>query len=115
MRRYLANFFFPIFILCVIYFTKHQVILYQKIPCHDVDMQRSEKKEIIDFNISSQFQQKILNYAKNDSIIITLTDYFYLDLALNFHHSLQKFNVGNYLIACMHRKACEELEERHIQ
>ena len=97
------------------YYSKHQVILYQKIPNHASDTQEYEKNENTDFNISSQFQQKILNYAKNGSIIITLTDYFYLDLALNFHHTLKNLNIGNYLIACMHRKACEELERRHIQ
>ena len=117
MRAYLARYFFLIIILFVfyMYLAKHQDAVQQEIPYNDIGIQESQEKEIMDFSIKSQFQQKILNYAKDGVIIMTLTDYFYLDLALNLHHSLQKLNISNYLIACMHRKACEELKIRHIQ
>ena len=117
MRAYLARYFFLIIILFVIYMylAKHEDALQQEIPYNDIGIQESQEEKIMDFNVKSQFQQKILNYAKDGAIIMTLTDYFYLDLALNLHHSLQKLNISNYLIACMHRKACEELNRRHIQ
>ena len=116
MRRYLANYSsFLIFCLFVLYFTKYQDVLREEIPYHDFQIQESEGNKNMDFNINSQFQQKILNYAKDGLLFMTLTDYFYLDLALNLHHSLHRLNISNYLIACMHHKACEELKRRRIQ
>ena len=117
MRAYLERYFFLIFILFVIYMylAKHQNVHQQEIPYNDSGIQESQEEEMMDFSIKSQFQQKILNYAKDGVLIMTIADYFYLDLALNLHYSLQKLNISNYLIACMHRKACEKLKRRHIQ
>ena len=117
MRAYLTRYLFLIIILFVIYMylAKHQDVLQQEVPYNDSGILESQEEEIMDFSIKSQFQQKILNYAKDGVIIMTITDYFYLDLALNLHYSLQKLKIINDLIACMHRKACEELKRRHIQ
>ena len=65
--------------------------------------------------LNTTFQEEILNQADQNIIIISTTDYYYMDLALNLHHSFKMFNITNYVFACSHHKACEELASRNIQ
>ena len=53
--------------------------------------------------------------AKDNLIILSTTDYHYLDLALNLHQSIVKFNISNYVVGCTDLKACAELKRRNIQ
>ena len=53
--------------------------------------------------------------AKDNLIILSTTDYHYLDLALNLHQSIVKFNISNYIFGCTDLKACAELKRRNIQ
>ena len=56
-----------------------------------------------------------MSIAKDNLIILSTTDYHYLDLALNLHQSIVKFNISNYVIGCTDLKACAELKRRNIQ
>ena len=85
--------------------TKNEHIL---MPHKDKGYSESRKLNIT-------FQQEILNQADENIIILSTTDYYYLDLALNLHHSFKMFNITNYVFACSHHKACEELARRNIQ
>ena len=53
--------------------------------------------------------------AKDNLIILSTTDYHYLDLALNLHQSIVKFSISNYIFGCTDLKACAELKRRNIQ
>ena len=53
--------------------------------------------------------------AKDNLIILSTTDYHYLDLALNLHQSIIKLNISNYIFGCTDLKACAELKRRNIQ
>ena len=85
--------------------TKNKHIL---MPHKDKGYSKSRKLNIT-------FQQEILNQADENIIILSTTDYYYLDLALNLHHTFEMFNTTNYVFACSHHKACEELARRNIQ
>ena len=61
------------------------------------------------------YQQTMRKYAKDNYIIISMTDYYFLDLALNFHYCLEKLKITHYIFVCMHDLACEELKRRKIQ
>ena len=61
------------------------------------------------------YQQTIRNYAKDNYIIISITDYYFLDLTLNFHYCLEKLKITHYIFVCMNDLACEELKRRNIQ
>ena len=69
----------------------------------------------------SQFKGQITridvftSIAKDNLIILSTTDYHYLDLALNLHQSIIKFNISNYIFGCTDLKACAELKRRNIQ
>ena len=55
-------------------------------------------------------------YSKDDMILITATDFFYMDITLNFcFSSLFKFNITNYIFGCTFDKACQELKRRNIK
>lgn len=81
-------------------------------PDHNVivnDIKRNRTKY-------TDFQNIILQHAVDDLIIISTTDFFYLELALNLYYtSFVKFNITNYIFACTHVKACRELENRNIK
>ena len=85
--------------------TKNEHIL---MPHKDKGYSKSRKLNIT-------FQQEILNQADENIITLSTRDYYYLDLALNLHHTFEMLNITNYVFACSHHKACEELARRNIQ
>ena len=76
----------------------------------------NSSNQVVDKCTISAFQKMILNHKEQDVIILTTTDYFYMDLTLNLYYSsLRLFNISNYIFGCTHYKACQELSRRNIQ
>ena len=62
------------------------------------------------------FSYAISTLAKDNVIIITTTDSYYMDFTLNFYYSsLIKFNISNYIFGCTYKEACYEMEKRNIK
>ena len=91
-----------------------QIILYIK-------FHRNEYAEEVIPNAGSRirnvrdFQNKVKRYAKEGVILVTITDYFFLDLALNLHRSMDMLNMTNYMFVCLHDLACDSLHKNNIQ
>ncbi len=67
--------------------------------------QSSSEKQVL-----TEFQRAVLKHAKNNVIILTTIDSFYMDFALNLHQtSLKKLDITNYIFGCLNPEACETL------
>ncbi len=64
----------------------------------------------------SVFQRQALQLATNNSILITSTDFFSLEVALNFYYtSIKKHGITNYVFGCTHQKAFEILQQKRVK
>ena len=108
-RTVFAIFTVTIFVgICRIYHTEVKVIT-------KIESGKNEEHTYLAYNWTD-LDYIITYHSKDNNIIITTSDSFYLDITLNFYYSsLLKFNITNYIIGCTFNKACQELESRNIK
>ena len=104
--RLIYRLYFGLFWLTIVYLS------YKIYFNHNVKLLRVQTLPFEGKNTRRTFFTSI---AKDNLIILSTTDYHYLDLALNLHQSIVKFKISNYVIGCTDLKACAELKRRNIR
>jgi hypothetical protein len=62
----------------------------------------------------SDLHTQVSNRADNNRIVVTFTNYGYLDLAYNFVAHLEKCSVSNYICVALDDKAYDALKSKNI-
>ena len=77
----------------------------------------TEPFETDDFEVTPnvRFEKLLAKYAKNNVIILAVTDFGYIEMAENLYESsFKRLNIDNYLFVCSHPMAEEYLTSRNI-
>ena len=90
-------------------------VVYLSYKIHKGHRVKPKNTAHVQFKSQTNRREIFTSIAKGNLIILSTTDYYYLELALNLHQSIVKFNISNYIIGCTDLKACDELKKRNIQ
>ena len=86
---------------------------------HDTQRASTDSNHDVAFNsMQSQrvaFQNLAKKYSINNTLIVSVTDMGYIEMALNLYESsFRRFHIDNYIFVCSHEKAEQFLSSRGI-